>query len=224
MSRPLIATEALGFAYETGRPVLQEVALGIGRGEFVVILGRSGSGKTTLLNLIGGLDRPGAGRIRFGEQFLDAASDRERTLLRRRHVGFVFQFFNLLPALAVGENLALPLQLAGCPPRERPPRVARWLEAVGLPDMAARFPDELSGGEQQRVALARALIHEPDVILADEPTGNLDLETARSVVDLLDTLCRREGRTLVMATHSREVAGVADRVLELRRGRLVDAG
>jgi putative ABC transport system ATP-binding protein len=225
VSMPLIEFENLGKRYggPQGRVVLDAVSGEIEAGEFVVVLGRSGSGKSTLLNLLGGLDRPTSGRVRLGGEDLYELPDAELTRLRRRRIGFVFQSFNLIPTLTVAENVALPLSLNGRGGLEANAAVADWLERVGLEGFGDAGPDTLSGGEQQRVALARALIHEPDVILADEPTGNLDLDNAARVVDLLDRLCRESGRTLVMVTHSREVVGRADRLLAIRNGRLVDA-
>jgi putative ABC transport system ATP-binding protein len=207
---------------EHGRPhtVLDGVSAGIERGELIVLVGRSGSGKSTLLNIIGGLDRPSRGEIRIGGQPLSALSEDGLARLRRSEIGFMFQFFNLVPTLTARENLLLPLELLGVGSDEAQERVAHWLSAVGLPERGDSFPEELSGGEQQRIALARALIHRPGLVIADEPTGNLDLETARQVLALLDDLCRRQGSTLVMATHSPEVMGVADRVFSIHEGRL----
>jgi len=206
---------------DTERVVLDGVDVEIGRGEVVVLLGRSGSGKSTLLHLIGGIDLPTAGEIEVAGLSVTRASERARTLFRRRHVGFVFQAFNLIPTLTVEENLLLPLELngrGGAPGRRH---VHALLDEVGLGDRAAAFPERLSGGEQQRVAVARALGHDPDLVLADEPTGNLDLDTGRQVVQLLDRMTRQAGKTLVMVTHAPEVVGVADRVLRLQGGRLV---
>jgi putative ABC transport system ATP-binding protein len=207
---------------EHGRPhkVLDGVTARIARGELIVLVGRSGSGKSTLLNIIGGLDRPSRGDVRIDGESLNGLSEDGLAKLRRRGVGFVFQFFNLVPTLTALENLLLPLDLLGVDRDEALGRAQRWLETVGLPERGDAFPEELSGGEQQRVALARALIHRPSLVIADEPTGNLDLETARQVLNLLDDLCRREGTTLLMATHSAEVIGVADRVFAIHDGRL----
>jgi putative ABC transport system ATP-binding protein len=207
---------------EHGRPhkVLDGITAQIGRGELIVLVGRSGSGKSTLLNIIGGLDRPSRGEVRIGGEPLSRLSEDGLARLRRRGIGFVFQFFNLVPTLTALENLLLPLDLLGVARDEALERAHRWLETVGLSDRGASFPEEMSGGEQQRIALARALIHRPGLVIADEPTGNLDLETARQVLGLLDDLCRREGTTLVMATHSQEVMGVADRVFTIHDGRL----
>jgi putative ABC transport system ATP-binding protein len=206
-----------------GPPVLDGVDIQIAQGEFVVLVGRSGSGKSTLLNLIGAIDVPTAGEIFIDGVELGALDESARALLRRRELGFVFQFFNLIPTLTVAENLLLPLELNGRTGAAAIARVSDLLAEVGLADRADRFPDELSGGEQQRVAIARAIVHEPRIVLADEPTGNLDLETAHDVIGLLDRLCRDAGLTLVMATHSREVIGLADRVLTIRAGRVIEA-
>ena len=203
-----------------GRPVLRELSLEIPRGQFLVLLGRSGSGKSTLLNLIGGLDRPDAGGVRIDGRELFAQSERELSLWRRREVGVVFQGYNLIPTLTVAENLRLPLELLGHDRQGAAAAAAVQLEALGLGGRGDAFPEELSGGEQQRVAVGRALIHQPRLVLADEPTGNLDLDTARRVLALLDELCRRRGATLVMATHAAEVMGLADRVLHIEDGRL----
>jgi putative ABC transport system ATP-binding protein len=207
---------------EHGRPhkVLDGVTARIARGELIVLVGRSGSGKSTLLNIIGGLDRPSRGEVRISGEALSGLSEDGLARLRRCGVGFVFQFFNLVPTLTALENLLLPLDLLGVARDEALERAGRWLETVGLPGRGDSFPEELSGGEQQRIALARALIHRPGLVIADEPTGNLDLETARQVLGLVDDLCRREGTTLVMATHSPEVVGVADRVFTILDGRL----
>lgn len=204
------------------RSVLEGVNTTIRRGEFVVLLGPSGSGKSTLLNLVAGIDRPDGGRIEVAGVELHALNERERTLFRRRHLGFVFQFFNLLPTLTVLENLLLPVELKGRVDDAARERAFELLRRVGLEDRANAFPDRLSGGEQQRIAIARALVHDPDLILADEPTGNLDPETGETVLTLIDELVRGAGRTLLAVTHSREVAARADRILRLDHGRLVE--
>lgn len=223
-SRPAhIVLDGVGKDYqehEQARRVLDGISAEISRGELIVLVGRSGSGKSTLLNLIGGLDRPSRGEVNIGGQALSGLSEDALARLRRRDVGFVFQFFNLMPTLTALENLLLPLELLDTGREEAELRAQQWLELVGLPGRGDSFPEELSAGEQQRVALARALVHRPGLVIADEPTGNLDLETARQVLELLDDLCRREGTTLVMATHSPEVVGVADRVFTIHDGRL----
>jgi putative ABC transport system ATP-binding protein len=212
--------DQLSKQYSDSVKVLDRISLSVNQGRFVVIMGKSGSGKSTLLNLIGGLDRPTSGSIELGGTELTALSETGRTLFRRRHIGIVFQSYNLIPTLTVLENLCLPLTLLGQAPQ--PDLVRDRLASVQLQGKESCFPDRLSGGEQQRVAIARALIHEPDLILADEPTGNLDLHTAKEVLGLLDRTVRALGKTLVMATHSREVVGVADQIFEIRDGRLIE--
>jgi len=200
--------------------VLEECNLSIQAGEFVVVVGRSGSGKSTLLNLIGGLDRPTAGDVELLGQSLAGLSEDELSRVRCRRLGFVFQFFNLIPTLTVAENVRLPMALNGASRAEGIRRADLLLGELGLDGCGGRFPEELSGGEQQRIAIARALSHKPNIVLADEPTGNLDLETAEEVLALLEQTCRRHRATLVMATHSREVLGTADRVFTIRAARI----
>ena len=189
-------------------------------GRVVAITGRSGSGTSTLLNLIGGIDATDAGEIIVGGASLSTLSERERTLYRRHKVGFVFQFFNLIPTLTVEENLRLPLELIGTDKSVMEQRIRALLAEVGLEDRLHSFSDRLSGGEQQRVAIARALVHDPTLILADEPTGNLDVETGHEVLHLLKRLVRDAGKTLVMATHSRAASALADTVLRVHEGAL----
>jgi len=203
------------------RPVLQNAHAEFQPGEITAILGKSGSGKSTLLNLISGIDAPDAGQIWVGGQDLTALSERDRTLFRRARIGFVFQFFNLIPTLTVGENVSLPLELNRIPRPHAHKRAQAMLAAVDLLDRWKTFPEKLSGGEQQRVALARALVHDPLLILADEPTGNLDEETGAQVMSLLARLAREQNRTLLMVTHSLEVVSHADRVLRLSHGQLL---
>ena len=215
----------LGKTYRDGisaQQVLHDVDRRVQRGECLVLLGRSGSGKSTLLNLVSGIDTPSSGDVLFDGASLPAMSESGRTLLRRRRMGFVFQAFNLVPTLTVAENLLLPLELVGVHGKAALERMSAMLELLGLDDRAAAYPDRLSGGEQQRVAIARALVHEPDLILADEPTGNLDLETGREVLALLDRLVREARCTMIMVTHSREVIGMADHVMTISEHRLVD--
>jgi len=226
-ARPIVELKGVGRRFLEGdreRAVLDGVDAEVRRGEFVALLGPSGSGKSTLLNLIGGIDLPTSGEVIVEGEALTRMGERDRTLFRRRRIGFVFQFFNLVPTLTVEENLLLPLELTGRLGARERARARSLLEEVGLADRASAFPDRLSGGEQQRVAVARALVHDPALVLADEPTGNLDREMGRQVADLLDRLVRREGRTLVVVTHSTELAGRADRILELRGGRLHELG
>ena len=226
---PLIELRHLSKSFEEGgrrRAVLEEASAAIGRGELAVLVGRSGSGKSTLLNLLSGIDLADAGEVVIDGASLGRLSEQRRTLFRRDHIGFVFQFFNLIPTLTVEENLLLPLELKG-PRKGRVSPAARrrardLLDEVGLADRAAAFPDFLSGGEQQRVAVARALAHDPLLVLADEPTGNLDLETGLQVLELLDRLTRRAGKTMVMVTHSAEVVGLADRVFRVEGCKLVE--
>lgn len=224
LETPLIRLERVSKTYaEAGRDrvVLHDVTMTFTRGELVVLLGKSGSGKSTLLNLVSGIDLPTSGEVWVEGRALNRLSERERTLFRRRSIGFVFQFFNLVPTLTVLENVLLPLELNGLVGPAALERAHAMLDAVGLRDRGASYPDRLSGGEQQRVAIARALVHDPAIVLADEPTGNLDSETGQQVLALLDQLTRQAGKTMLMVTHSPEVVGVADRVLRLREGRLV---
>lgn len=221
--RPLVRISGLTRRYSEGgraRAVLDAVDLDIQAGEFFVILGKSGSGKSTLLNLISGIDRPDAGRICVGDTDITALTDRQQTLFRRDHIGIVFQFFNLIPTLTVLENVTLPAELRGQPRQSAEQQGAALLERVGLAERAAAFPDQLSGGEQQRVAIARALVQRPLLVLADEPTGNLDEDTGESVLRLLLELSRDAGRTLVMATHNPEIVPLADRVCRIHEGHL----
>jgi putative ABC transport system permease protein len=200
---------------------LQGLNLTIRQGEFIALVGPSGSGKSTLLNLLGGLDRPSSGELWLNELPLHGASASERTRHRKERVGFIFQSFNLLPRLTALENVAVPLMLAGVPKQEREERASELLASVGLANRLDHYPAELSGGEQQRTAVARALIHRPDLILADEPTGNLDSATGQSIMNLLRDLNREQGITLVVVTHNQEVASYADRIVRLRDGQIV---
>ena len=221
---PVITLRAVDKSYPEvdgrSRPVLRGVDLDISPGEFVVLLGRSGSGKSTLLHLIAGLDFPDSGEIRVAGRDLAKATDRERTRLRRAHIGVVFQAFNLIPTLDVLENVTLRPELNARPKREAEAAARALLAEVGLEGREHTPPDRLSGGEQQRVAIAAALAHDPELILADEPTGNLDAATGERVVETLDRLVRERGKTLVMATHSQEMVGIADRILRIEDGRI----
>jgi putative ABC transport system ATP-binding protein len=220
-----IRLENLSKSFQEGRAnrdVLNEASATVGKGEFIAILGRSGSGKSTLLNLISGIDQADHGSVYLDGQDLTALNDHERTIFRRHHIGFIFQFFNLIPTLTVLENVMLPLELNGTPPAEAEGKAKACISEVGLQGREAAFPDRLSGGEQQRVAIARALVHEPALILADEPTGNLDEKTGRQVMQLLDRLTRQTGKNLILVTHSAEAASFADRILFLRDGKLVE--
>lgn len=206
------------------REIFAGLNLEVRRGEFIVLLGRSGSGKSTFLNLLSGIDRPDSGEVVVYGTHLTRLSEHDRTLFRRHHIGFVFQAYNLIPTLTVAENLLLPLELIKRVTRRDRDKVVTMLDKMALGERLETYPDRLSGGEQQRVAIARALIHDPDLILADEPTGNLDLQTGRQVLTLLDDYARNLGKTLVMVTHSRETIGKADRVLTISGRSLVDAG
>ncbi|MCM2580021.1 ABC transporter ATP-binding protein [Streptomyces meridianus] len=200
---------------------LRGVSFGVRRGELLAVKGRSGAGKTTLLHLIGGLDRPDAGSIRIDGRDLAALSERERLQLRRETVGFVFQSFGLIPVLTAAENVGVPLRLSRTDRKVREERVALLLALVGLSGHAEQRPGELSGGQQQRVAVARALANRPALLIADEPTGQLDAETSLAVMELLHAVVRSEGVTALVATHDPGLLELADRVLELRDGRIV---
>jgi len=222
---PALEVVGLSKAYregDRGHAILKGAGMALYPGEFVALLGPSGSGKSTLLNLVSGIDVPDAGEVRVAGTSLTGMTERGRTLFRRRHIGFVFQFFNLLPTLTVEENLLLPLELRGrIGPADRE-KARVLLKRVELSGRESSFPDRLSGGEQQRVAVARALVHDPLLILADEPTGNLDSETGAAVLDLLAELAGSAAKTLLVVTHSNEVAGRADRVFRIRAGALVE--
>ena len=200
--------------------VLDGVDVDVRTGETVAIRGRSGSGKSTFLNLLGGIDTPVSGTVTVAGTELTSLNERERTLFRRRYLGLVFQAFNLVPTLSVGDNIRLVLELNGVARNDASRRIADLLDAVGLADRADAFPDVLSGGEQQRVAIARALSHRPALLLADEPTGNLDDRTAETVLELLQRLVRDLGGTMLIATHSARVAAYCDRTLTMHDGRL----
>ena len=201
--------------------VLEHLNAEFVKGETVALRGRSGSGKSTLLNLISGIDAPDQGEVEVAGLNITKLSERDRTLFRREHIGFVYQAFNLVSTLSVSDNVRLVLELNGITDPEAGNRIAKLLEAVALADRAESYPDVLSGGEQQRVAIARALVHRPSLLLADEPTGNLDDQTAQRVLRLLDRLVRQSGGTMIIATHSATVASYCDRVLELHNGALM---
>lgn len=204
------------------RHVLQGVSVEFFEGEFAVVLGKSGSGKSTMLNLVAGIDKPDAGNVLIDGTNITTLSEHDRTVFRRDNLGIVFQFFNLIPTLTVLENVMLPYELRGVSRKQSEAQARELLTRVGLPDRASTYPDKLSGGEQQRVAIARALVHQPRLILADEPTGNLDGATGESVLNLLLDLTRAMGRTLIMVTHSMDVVPIADRVFRLQNGVLFD--
>ncbi|HLU44881.1 MAG TPA: ABC transporter ATP-binding protein [Natronosporangium sp.] len=225
MSEELVRVERVSREFGHGRRVVRavrEVSFTAARGELVAIRGRSGAGKTTLLNLIGGLDRPSAGRVWVAGEEVSAASEQRLLELRRHTIGFVFQSFGLVPILSAAENVSVPMRLVKLPAAQREQRVAMLLELVGLGGHAAHRPYELSGGQQQRVAIARALANEPELLIADEPTGQLDSETGRSIMELLRAVVRDRRVTALVATHDPALLDLADRVLTLRDGQLVD--
>jgi putative ABC transport system ATP-binding protein len=220
----VVAIEHLSKVYEKGeekRIVLDDLGVEIPFGRFTSIRGRSGSGKSTLLNLIAGIDEPTTGQIVIGDHNISQMSPRERAHFRRDNIGFVFQFFNLIPTLTVLENVSLPSELSGRSEVESNERAARLIDQVGLSGRGPDFPDRLSGGEQQRVAIARALVEEPVLVLADEPTGNLDRITGEVVLSMLEELIRERGLTLILATHSHLIAQSADKKWALLDGKLV---
>ncbi|MFI7607550.1 ABC transporter ATP-binding protein [Micromonospora sp. NPDC049366] len=222
----VVRVEGLSRTYGRGERAVhavRDVSFRGGRGELIAVRGRSGAGKTTLLNLIGGLDRPNSGRVTVAGHDVTAASESELLALRRGTIGFIFQTFGLVPILSAAENVGVPLRLARVPAAQREERVAMLLELVGLGGHAAQRPYELSGGQQQRVAVARALANEPSLLIADEPTGQLDSETGRSIMDLLRAVARGRGTTVLVATHDPALIELADRTLTLRDGRLTES-
>jgi ABC-type lipoprotein export system ATPase subunit len=218
----LLRTEHLSKDYPDGQVnALVDVSVSIGRGEYVAIMGPSGSGKSTLLNLLGALDRPSGGEVYFGGRPLSAAKDLDR--FRAQKVGFIFQSFFLLPTLTASENVQIPMFESALPAARRAERAAELLAAVGMSHRADHLPSQLSGGERQRVAVARALANDPVILLADEPTGNLDSKTAADVLDRFSQLHDSRGMTIVVITHSPEIAERAGRIIHMRDGRVVDA-
>lgn len=215
---PVFSTRGLGKTYRTGDSevrALQDVDLDIVAGEFIVLLGPSGSGKSTLLNILGGLDRPSSGSAHFADHELSGADDDELTRYRREHVGFVFQFYNLMPSLTVRENVELVTDIA-----DHPMPAEEAIRLVGLEQRMDHFPSQLSGGEQQRVAIARAIVKRPEVLLCDEPTGALDYHTGKRVLEVIERINRELGTTTIVITHNAAIAAMADRVLYLADGRL----
>ncbi|MCG6493969.1 ABC transporter ATP-binding protein [Kitasatospora sp. A2-31] len=223
---PMVAVSDLRHSFGTGERAvhaLRGVSFSVGRGELTALKGRSGSGKTTLLNLVGGLDKPTGGTIALDGTELAGLDEEARLAMRRDRIGFVFQSFGLIPVLTAAENVGVPMRLRKVPSARREERARTLLAMVGLADHADQRPGELSGGQQQRVAIARALANEPDLIIADEPTGQLDSETGRAIMQLLRAVVRSEGVTALVATHDPTLMELADRVIELRDGRIVEA-
>ena len=217
----ILEAQALRKQYNMGEHTVDALAgvdFAVGKGEFVAIMGPSGSGKSTLLHLLGGLDKPSGGEVMLTGRRLSVLDDNQTTLVRRHTVGFVFQFFNLLPTLTMEENIALPLIIDGQDLRKHQERIDALLELVGLTDRRRHKPDQLSGGEQQRVALARALVTEPAIVLADEPTGNLDSKSGQEIMELLLNLNREHGTTLIIVTHAPDIASRAQRSIHIRDG------
>jgi putative ABC transport system ATP-binding protein len=217
---PIISLSQVSKSYSEGnisRLVLDSISAEFQEGECVALLGRSGSGKSTVLNLISGIDKPDNGSIVIQDKDITKLSELERTLFRRRYVGFIYQFFNLIPTLTVLENIMLPLELNKQPDESL---AKSLLDEVSLLDRQGEYPDRLSGGEQQRVAIIRALVHDPLILLADEPTGNIDQETGNQVIEILEKLVRKRNKTMIIVTHSQEIASFADRHLLLENGAL----
>lgn len=225
MDRPIVEGVNIYKSFRLGDnevEVLNDISITINSGEFVSIMGPSGSGKSTLLYLLGGLDKPTSGSIKIKGKELSDMKDDEESLLRRRDLGFVFQFYNLIPNLNVEDNILLPVLLDGKKLKNEQMRLDQILNDVGLTDRRYHTPRELSGGQQQRVAIARALINEPDIILADEPIGNLDSKTGTEIMKLLKRINQERGKTIIQVTHSEEAAGYGDRVIRVRDGKVWD--
>jgi putative ABC transport system ATP-binding protein len=223
---PIIKLQNLTKSYTEGkqsRTILDNVNMTFEVGEFVLLLGHSGSGKSTLLNLIGGIDAPDQGDILVNGRLINRLTEHQRTLFRREHIGFIFQFFNLIPTLTVFENITLPLQLNRKLTTTKEKEILALIERVGLTHRHEAYPDRLSGGEQQRVAILRAVAHNPTILLADEPTGNLDEETGQTIIQLLLELTRQADKTLIMATHNPEIIPLADKVYRIKQGKLFPA-
>ena len=220
-----VQTEQLTKTYGSGATAitaLDHVNITIKEGEFVAVMGPSGCGKSTLLHLLGGLDKPSEGHVLIGGHNLSDLNDDQVTELRRRKIGFVFQFFNLIPVLNATENAALPVTLDGVKPAEAKKKAIEWLTQFGLADRLANRPDQLSGGQQQRVAIARALVADPELILADEPTGNLDTRSSDEIASLLRDVSKKYNRTVVMVTHDPRIAAYADRIIFIKDGKVID--
>jgi putative ABC transport system ATP-binding protein len=225
MSNTIIETQNLTKIYGSGSTAvtaLDNVSFSVDAGQFVAVMGPSGCGKSTLLHLLGGLDRPTGGKVLIEDTLIADMSDDRLTELRRRKIGFVFQFFNLIPVLTAVENAALPVTLDGVKPAEARTKAAEWLSRFRLDDRLTSRPDQLSGGEQQRVAIARALVAEPALILADEPTGNVDTRAGDEIAGLLRQVAKEYGRTVIMVTHDPHIAAYSDRIIFLKDGKIVD--
>jgi putative ABC transport system ATP-binding protein len=223
----LLCAEHIHYAYEEAghlHDVLRDVSLSLQQGERVALLGSSGSGKSTLLNLIGGIDEPSHGSISIDDRVITSLAEPALTFFRRQHIGIIYQQFNLIPTLTTAENILLPLELLGLSSREQKLRLTHWLEAIGLTERGQSYPDQLSGGEQQRVSIARALVHQPTLVLADEPTGNLDAQNGQTILNLLFDLAQQHNQSLLIVTHSKAVADRADRTLILEQGVLHEGG
>jgi len=223
----LVQLKGIAKSYKKGKEqvsVLSELNLDIHRGDFLALMGPSGSGKTTLLNLLGGLDKPSAGELIIGGQRLGQMSSSQLTKWRARHVGFIFQFYNLMPVLTAEKNVELPLLLTNLSSKQRKHHVAAALELVGLSNRAKHYPSELSGGQEQRVAIARALVSDPDLLLCDEPTGDLDRATADDILSLLQTLNQQQHKTIIMVTHDPRAADHARHILHMDKGALINDG
>ena len=223
MSDDLVVLKDISRTYQKGKEkveVLHKLDLTIPQGDFLALMGPSGSGKTTLLNLLGGLDKPTSGTVRVGGETLHDMSSSALSKWRARHVGFIFQFYNLLPVLTAQKNVELPLLLTSLNGKERAKRAATALSIVGLEDRAKHYPRELSGGQEQRVAIARAIVSDPTLLLCDEPTGDLDRETANEILELLQALNRDHGKTIIMVTHDAQAAEYAKRTLHMDKGTL----
>jgi putative ABC transport system ATP-binding protein len=219
---PLLTAENLQKIYVTGEArvtALAGVSFAVEKGDFVALMGPSGCGKSTLLHISGAMDRPTSGTLRLNDRDLSSMGDDELTRVRRDQVGFVFQFFNLLPTLTVGDNIALPCLLAGVKDQEAEPRARALADRVGIAHRLSHYPQQISGGEMQRAAIARALVHQPSLLVADEPTGNLDSENGANVLALIGELNKELGVTVLLATHAADVAAAATRVLKMKDGR-----
>ena len=222
----MVTAAGVSRTFGTGRVAVQalaDVSFSIRKGQLVALCGRSGSGKTSLLNIVGGLDLPTSGTVHVSGQNVTALSEHDRMMLRRRTIAFIFQSFGLIPMLSAAENVGIPLRITGTDPRAREERVALMLAVVGLEDHARQRPNELSGGQQQRVAIARALAGRPGLLIADEPTGQLDSETGRQIMRLLRTVVQSGGITALVATHDTALMNLADEVLQLEDGRIAGA-